>query len=83
MTMATDGASPWLLIATPRAGKGAAMRQHERLAELFKARGLAFDLVVSETAGDPVRLAQRGLRDGYCKLAAGAADGGALGRNVA
>ncbi len=75
MTMATDGASPWLLIANPRAGKGAAMRQHERLAELFKARGLAFDLVVSETAGDPVRLAQRGLRDGYRKLAAVGGDG--------
>jgi len=73
--MRHDDRCAWLLIVNPRAGSGLALRRHESLARLFRASGLPFDLVVSETAGDPVRLAQRGLQEGYRKIAAVGGDG--------
>lgn len=65
----------WLLIVNPRAGNGRALRHHHQLATLLAQHGLACHTVISEGAGDPVRLTQQGLVQGYRKIAAVGGDG--------
>lgn len=65
----------WLLILNPRAGNGLVMRRHQELAALLAQHGLRCETVISEAAGDPVRLARRGLELGYRKIAAVGGDG--------
>jgi len=73
--MDTPPQDTWLLIVNPRAGNGRALRQHQRLTTLLGAHGLACHTVISEAAGDPVRLTRQGLEQGYRKIAAVGGDG--------
>lgn len=73
--MSTDPEHSWLLIVNPRAGNGLALRRHHRLAELLATHGLHCRTVLSTAPGDPVRLAQEGLAQGYRKIAAVGGDG--------
>ena len=67
--------SPIKVILNPIAGRGYGGRAEPEIRRLLEARGVDFDLVLTEGLGHAVELAERAVRDGFEIVVAAGGDG--------